>query len=157
MGDVLSLRGLSLSYGTAAPLLQGVDLQVAAGERIGLVGRNGAGKSTLLRLLSGELEPDRGEVVRSPSGLRVGRLEQEVPRDVAGTVSDVVGDGLPEFQSLLAEFARLSEQGGEVDLVRLEEVQRRIEAVGAWDLERRVSTVLSRLGLEPEGRFSGLS
>ncbi|REK07960.1 MAG: ATP-binding cassette domain-containing protein, partial [Acidobacteria bacterium] len=49
------------------------------------------------------------------------------------------------------------EQGGEVDLVRLEEVQRRIEAVGAWDLERRVSTVLSRLGLEPESRFSGLS
>ncbi len=55
-------RGVSFGYERAAPVLQDVDLEVRAGERLALLGANGSGKSTLGRLLVGLLRPDRGEV-----------------------------------------------------------------------------------------------
>jgi ATPase subunit of ABC transporter with duplicated ATPase domains len=66
---VIGLRSIDKFYGGRA-VLRGLDLSVAPGARIGLVGGNGAGKSTLLRLLAGLEEPDGGEVVRR-RGLRV--------------------------------------------------------------------------------------
>ena len=85
---LLSLRGVRLSLG-GPPLLDGVDLAVERGDRIGLLGRNGEGKSTLLRVLDGELGVEEGEVLRQ-SGLRVARLAQEVPEGELGTVGEVV-------------------------------------------------------------------
>jgi len=82
---LLGLNDVSLTFAGPA-LLDGVGLQIEDGERIGLLGRNGAGKSTLLRILLGTLAPDSGEVVRQP-GLRVSGLQQDVPLDLAGSVS----------------------------------------------------------------------
>jgi len=79
---VLTVRGLTLSYG-GDPLLAGVRCQIAAGERIALVGRNGSGKSTLLKLLAGEAEADSGEIVTA-SATRITRLPQEVPHALSG-------------------------------------------------------------------------
>jgi ATP-binding cassette subfamily F protein uup len=62
---LLQLTGIGLTFG-GAPLLQGVDLMVSAGERLCLVGRNGSGKSTLLKIAAGLVEPDSGTVVRKP-------------------------------------------------------------------------------------------
>ena len=81
---LLSLHDVRLTFVPPA-LLDGVDLQIEPGERIGLLGRNGAGKSTLLRVLEGTLAPDSGEVVRQP-GLRVAGLQQDVPAGLSGTV-----------------------------------------------------------------------
>ena len=57
---LLRLDSIHLHYGDK-PLLDGVDLLIEPGERLGLLGRNGAGKSTLLRVLAAEVEPDSGE------------------------------------------------------------------------------------------------
>jgi ATP-binding cassette subfamily F protein uup len=88
---LLDLKNVTLALG-GPPVLDGVNLRVAKGERICLLGRNGEGKSTLLRLLGGVIEPDSGEIVRQ-NGLRVGRLTQEMPPGIGGTVKEVVTAG----------------------------------------------------------------
>ncbi|HNX53393.1 MAG TPA: ATP-binding cassette domain-containing protein [Pontiellaceae bacterium] len=85
---LLSLQNLHIAFG-GPPLLDGVTLQIEPGERICLLGRNGEGKSTLLKIVSGDLEPDEGEIVRSRD-VRIARLQQTVPQDVHGTVFDLV-------------------------------------------------------------------
>ena len=98
----------AVDYSVGGPLLlENVDLAIDAGERIALIGRNGAGKSTLMRLLSGELKPDDGDI-RREGAVRVSRLEQEVPAGAAGTVFDVVAEGMGELGTWLAEFHHLS-------------------------------------------------
>src|SRR6516164_10319423 len=62
---LLQLGNVTMTFG-GAPLLDGVDLMVSAGERLCLVGRNGSGKSTLLKIAAGLAEPDSGTVVRKP-------------------------------------------------------------------------------------------
>ncbi|MCW2947997.1 MAG: transporter related protein [Actinoallomurus sp.] len=94
LGDVVNLinvEGLGKAYGPE-PLLDGVSLGVAAGDRIGVVGRNGGGKSTLVSLLAGRIEPDSGRATRTRD-LRVGYLTQrdEFPGD-ATVRSVVLGD-----------------------------------------------------------------
>jgi len=81
---LLGLNDVRLTFAGTA-LLDSVSLQIDDGERLGLLGRNGAGKSTLLRILEGTFAPDAGNVVRQ-AGLRVARLQQEVPPDLAGSV-----------------------------------------------------------------------
>ncbi len=89
---IVSLLDVSLSFG-GAPLLDRVNLQLDRGERVCLVGRNGAGKSTLMKVISGELQPDVGQVFRTP-GAVIATLRQEVPAGLTGTVLSVVeGDG----------------------------------------------------------------
>ncbi|MEI7850357.1 MAG: ATP-binding cassette domain-containing protein [Kiritimatiellales bacterium] len=85
---LLSLQNLHIAFGGPA-LLDGVTLQIEPGERICLVGRNGQGKSTLLKIVSGDLEPDKGAIVRSRE-VRIARLQQTVPQDIQGTVFDLV-------------------------------------------------------------------
>ena len=98
---LIQLKQLSLHIGATA-LFDRVDLTIEAGERVCLLGRNGEGKSTLLRLIAGELDAEDGEVQRKP-GLRIAQLPQDVPRDLAGSVYDVVAGGLGELGAVLAE------------------------------------------------------
>jgi branched-chain amino acid transport system ATP-binding protein len=92
-GPLLSVRGLRKSFG-ALPVIAGVDLQVDAGQALGILGPNGAGKSTLFNLITGDLRPDAGsvcldgqEVSRLPPSARclrgIGRSYQ-VPRPFTG-------------------------------------------------------------------------
>jgi ATP-binding cassette subfamily F protein uup len=156
---LIQLRDVTLGYG-GPPLLEGVELAIDPGERVCLVGRNGSGKTTLLRVLAGELEPDAGEMVRR-QGLRVARLGQDVPEAVEGTVFDVVAAGLGGLGELVQRYHRLShrlaEEGGEALLETLARVQHDLEAAGGWTLTQRVETVLSRLALDAEADFPGLS
>ena len=86
----ISVSGLKKSFEIGNNILDGVTFQVETGERVGLLGRNGAGKSTLFRILTGELDPDEGEVVLS-KGSRVGLISQ-IPVYPAGyTVEDEIG------------------------------------------------------------------
>src|SRR5258705_2967178 len=89
---LLSLRDVSLAFG-GPRLLDRVDLQIERGERVCLLGRNGEGKSTLLRLIQGVIAPDEGEVIRR-QGLRIARLEQEVPEGRGGSVAEEGAGGL---------------------------------------------------------------
>ena len=79
---LFTLLDLSHAFG-GPPVLDHVNFQVDAGERVCLIGRNGMGKSTLMRLIAGEMEPDSGSISRQP-GAHFARLNQEVPTDVVG-------------------------------------------------------------------------
>ncbi|MDR6937050.1 ATP-binding cassette domain-containing protein [Luteibacter sp. 3190] len=145
---------LNVDFSVGGPLLlEQVDLSLDTGERVCIVGRNGAGKSTLLKLIAGELHPDDGEI-RLQGGTRIARLTQEVPQDTTGSVFDVVADGLGELGHLLARYHHLIEQG---DMDALGDVQAKIEAQNAWDLDSRIEQVIERLELPAHSDFSELS
>ena len=146
----------NVDYSVGGPLLlENVELSIDPGERIALIGRNGAGKSTLLRLLSGAIKPDDGEV-RREAGVRIGWLEQEVPRGAEGDVFDVVAAGMGELGAWLAEYHHLSH--AEVfDAEAMGNVQTKIEAANGWGADQRVVETLDRLSLDGDASFAGLS
>jgi ABC transport system ATP-binding/permease protein len=90
--NLVNLEKVVKGYGQRV-LLDGVSAGVAAGERVGVVGRNGVGKSTLLTLLAGVEQPDSGRVTRARD-LRIGHLAQQ--DRLTGTVGDLVTGGRPE-------------------------------------------------------------
>ncbi len=87
-----------LRIGFRGPLLlDNVSCQIEAGQRIGLLGRNGAGKTTFMRILSGDIEPDSGQVNYSP-GITISLLPQEVPENLTGRIIDIVVSGSKKEQ-----------------------------------------------------------
>ena len=146
----------NVDYGVGGPLLlDDVVLSVEPGERIALIGRNGAGKSTLMRLIAGEIHPDDGEI-RREGGVRVARLEQEVPAGAEGDVWDVVAGGLGELGAWLAQYHHLS-HAEHVDTDALAKVQQKIEDAQGWSLDQRVTETLQRLELDGDALFARLS
>ncbi len=89
---LLQLGGIALTFG-GTPLLEGVDLSVAAGERVCLVGRNGSGKSTLLKIAAGLIEPDGGSCFRQPNAT-IRYLPQEPDFSGFATAAEYVEAGL---------------------------------------------------------------
>src|SRR5512136_2309794 len=102
------LHDVTVSFG-GPRLLDGVTLQIEAGERIGLLGRNGSGKSTLMKLLVGDIAPDKGQLVQS-GGVKIAMLPQDVPDDLPGMVYDIVASGSQEHVELLREYHELTIQ-----------------------------------------------
>src|SRR5688500_9618042 len=99
---LLTLQQVSLAYGHV-PLLERVDMNLEAGDRIALIGRNGAGKSSLLRVVAGEVRADDGEVRLRP-GLRLAYVAQEPPLAPDQSVFDAAAQGLGPAQALLTEY-----------------------------------------------------
>ena len=157
--SLITLQNISLSFGSP-PLLDNLDLSIDQGERICLIGRNGEGKSTLMKLIAGELAADEGQV-RKRGGVRIARLTQEVPRGYAGTVFELVADGLGELAGLVKRYhhlcVELAEGSGEAAMQRLSSVQQEMEAAGGWQLEQQAGQVISRMQLDPDAAFESLS
>ncbi len=91
--NLLNLESVSKAF-DIRPLLDGVSLGVAQGERIGVVGRNGDGKSTLLKIMAGTLEPDEGRVAKS-NAVHIGILSQADNAAAGATIREVVLGDLP--------------------------------------------------------------
>ena len=87
---LITLRNLTIAFGDP-PLLDGVDLQIQPGERVGLLGRNGEGKSTLMKIIHGDTTPDDGDVIRQKD-LRTALLAQELPAGIHGSIRAVVSE-----------------------------------------------------------------
>jgi ABC transport system ATP-binding/permease protein len=123
---LVALDRVSLAFGHL-PLLDQANFQIDPGERVAVIGRNGSGKSTLLQILSGDLPPDSGAVLRQP-GVRIARLVQDVPLSADRTVATVVGEGL-----------------GDLDVH------------DEWQREHQADMVMSRLSLPPDAIVDTLS
>lgn len=94
---LITCQNISIAFG-GHPLLNEASLCIERGERIGLLGRNGEGKSTLLKILSEELNPDSGEIVRE-RGMQVSMLSQQVPDDLTLSVAEIIREGLTTHSS----------------------------------------------------------
>ncbi len=146
---LLNLKSVTKSYGTNL-VLNDITWQIEQRRKIGLLGSNGAGKTTLFRIMTGELHPDRGEVIRSKQ-LKIGFLRQEYQLE----------DDLSLFDEMLKPFAQLLEL--HEDLRKLEQemsssndprklleiygkLQLEYESKGGYSYENRIETVLQGLG-----------
>jgi len=141
----LVVSDLRVSRG-GRPVLEGVDLAVAPGSRIGLVGENGRGKSTLLHVLAGTLPPDHGTVRRIGS---TGVAEQEIPVLDGRTVGELIDlelvavrDALRALDDASAALADGDADAGEAYAAALDAAT----ALDAWDADRRVDIALAALG-----------
>jgi ATP-binding cassette subfamily F protein 3 len=149
--SLLVISSLTIRLG-GRTLLDGADLTVDPGRRIGLVGRNGAGKSTLLRAIAGEMPIDGGDI-RLARNARLATVKQEAPEGPASLL-DTVLQGDPERLALLAETET-------ADPHRLAEVHERLRAIGAESAPSRAATILAGLGFDeaaqarPVSEFSG--
>jgi ATP-binding cassette subfamily F protein uup len=109
MPPLLQLRDIVVTLG-GAPLLDGAELSISAGDRIAVVGRNGSGKSTLFRIAAGEIAADRGTRFVQPSA-RLAYLPQEPDMSGFKTTLDYVLAGLHEFDDPYAARAMMAELG----------------------------------------------
>lgn len=128
---LVSLQSVSLGFGGPL-LLDEINLQIEAGEWIGLLGRNGAGKSSLLKVLSGSLQPDDGKIVYQQN-TRVAYLPQEVPLGLCGNIESIVVSGLEH----------LSNHKGDLE--------------SQWQQQLQVDQIISRMQLDPDADFQKLS
>lgn len=160
MHATLVAKSLAAGHGERS-LFAGLDLVVAPGDVVGLVGANGAGKSTLLRMLAGLAEPQEGSVTLSPPAATAGFLPQEPERRPGETVGGFLArrTGVAAAQSALDESTRALEEGraGAEDAYSL--ALERWLALGAADLTERAAEVTARLGLDagPDRSMSALS
>jgi ATP-binding cassette subfamily F protein uup len=154
--SLLRFDEISLEFGDQKILTE-ADFAIEAGERVCLIGRNGAGKSTTLKLISGELEPDRGEITRR-SDLVTSQLAQSLPAAMDMPVRDVVRTGLVEIEALLEEYKRRSALDlDRIGILELEALHAKIDAHEGWHIEQRVDTVITDLNLPADKKMSELS
>jgi ATPase subunit of ABC transporter with duplicated ATPase domains len=152
MSATLLARDLAAGHGDRT-LFSGLDLVVAPGDVVGLVGANGAGKSTLLRLLAGLGVPEQGAVSLSPSSATVGLLPQEPERRPGESVAEFLArrTGVAAAQTALDRASEALADGSPVDGVPADDAYAlALEhwlALGAADLEERAGEVCADVGL----------
>ena len=152
---LVRLKGVSLAFGNQV-LLNKVDLDINAGERVCVLGRNGEGKSTLLKILNKQIKPDEG-LVQHGDTLKVAALQQELPVTDPQTVYEVVASGLGELGETISAYHEEILKGEHVDLVRLERLQHVIEAHDGWLWQQKVDAILDRLDLPGDAAFDSMS
>ncbi|MBB3841219.1 ATP-binding cassette ChvD family protein [Runella defluvii] len=151
---IFSMSGVSKVIPPNRQIIKNIYLSFFYGAKIGVLGLNGSGKSTLLRIIAGIDKAYTGEVVFSP-GYSVGLLEQEPQFDPTKTVLEVVQEGTQEVVDLLKEFDQINEAFGDADadfdklLERQGEVQERLDALDAWDLDSKLERAMDALRCPP--------
>ncbi len=156
---LLELRNISLSF-SHPPLLDSISISIEKGERICLIGRNGEGKTTLLKIISGEICPDSGErLILNNSYFTY--LQQDLPKEIKGSVFDIVADGLGKIINLIKDYDEISKELEQKEtktkINKLIKIQDEIDSINGWELKHQVNEILSRMKLNPNNDFSLLS
>ncbi len=151
---VYTMRDLRRFYPPDREVLRGINISMFPGAKIGVIGANGSGKSSLLRIMAGEDDGYSGEARLTP-GFTVGYLAQEPKLDDTKTVLGNVEDGVAATKALLAAYDEVMSQWGEPDAdydklgTRQAELEDKLAATGAWDLDRTLEIAMDALRLPP--------
>eukprot|EP00601_Ochromonadales_sp_CCMP2298_P001112 CAMPEP_0173191444 /NCGR_PEP_ID=MMETSP1141-20130122/12884_1 /TAXON_ID=483371 /ORGANISM="non described non described, Strain CCMP2298" /LENGTH=805 /DNA_ID=CAMNT_0014115625 /DNA_START=80 /DNA_END=2497 /DNA_ORIENTATION=- len=156
----MGLEKVGLMYGNEV-ILNDASFRVSTGDRLGLVGPNGGGKSTQLKILSGELEPTTGEILKSSANLRVAFLRQEFVEGLAmdKSLQEELMTAFVEEARILQDIAACEEEVGattddpkkmENVLDRLQKLQDQAIARECYALEAKVLKVMDSMGFTAE-------
>ncbi|MFP4502460.1 MAG: ABC-F family ATP-binding cassette domain-containing protein [Candidatus Hydrogenedentota bacterium] len=151
--SLVRLENITKSF-AGSPVLDGIDLRVETGERVGLIGRNGTGKSTIFRIITGEVRPDGGVVERMKKA-RVACLAQIPDVDAHRTIHDITLDGFADLVAMETELAALEQRMAEGDERVMETYATRQDTFmlrGGYEFRAHVKRVLTGLGFTP-GEF----
>src|SRR5580700_3041108 len=141
---IYTMRGLKRFYPPDREVLKGINLSFYPGAKIGVIGGNGSGKSSLLRIMAG-----------LDDGFSVGYLEQEPQLDETKDVAGNVAEGVGEAKRLVDRYNEVCAAFGDADadidalLAEQGELQSKIDAAGAWDLDRTFEIAMDALRLPP--------
>nr|WP_220185998.1 ABC-F family ATP-binding cassette domain-containing protein [Paenactinomyces guangxiensis] len=153
---LLQTKNIDKSFGGTI-VLEGISIQVREHDRVGLIGVNGAGKSTLLKCITGELQPDSGEIMLSKKA-RIGYLAQQTGLDSTLTIWDELLSVFTELQQMEADLRKLEQEMGQErvyndeklyqkTLEKYASLQQAYEERGGYGYEARIRGVLHGLGL----------
>ncbi len=162
---IFSMVGLNKIYPPQKQVLKNIYLSFFYGAKIGIIGLNGSGKSTLLKIIAGVEKEFQGDVVWSP-GYSVGYLEQEPKLDDTKTVKEIVQEGVQEIVDVLKEYEEINEKFGlpeyyedsdkmDVLFARQAELQDKIDATDAWNLDSKLERAMDALRCPPEDQLVG--
>ncbi|HEX9969647.1 MAG TPA: energy-dependent translational throttle protein EttA [Acidimicrobiales bacterium] len=151
---IFTMRDLRRFYPPDREVLKGINISMYPGAKIGVLGANGSGKSSLLKIMAGEDDGYTGEARLTP-GFTVGYLAQEPHLDPKKDVLGNVEDGVAETKGLVDRYNAVCEAMGDPDadfdklLAEQSDLQDKIDAAGAWDLDRTLEVAMDALRLPP--------
>ena len=157
---IFSMVGVNKIFPPQKQVLKNIYLSFFYGAKIGIIGLNGSGKSTLLKIIAGIDKDYQGEVVFSP-GYSVGYLEQDPKLEPGKTVKEIVQEGVQEIVDTLKEYEEVNERFGDPEVLedpdkmdalinRQAELQDKIDATDAWNLDSRLERAMDALRCPPE-------
>ena len=152
---IFSMVGVSKSFGPQKRVLNNIYLSFFYGAKIGIIGLNGAGKSTLMKIIAGVEKEYEGEVVFSP-GYSVGYLEQDPKLDPEKTVVECVREGVQPVMDMLREYDEVNNAFADPDadyeklLSRQAELQDKLDAADAWNIDNRLERAMDALRCPPD-------
>ncbi len=144
---MITASNISLSYGTQV-LFKEVNIKFTPGNCYGIIGANGAGKSTFLKILSGEIEPDTGEIIMTP-GERMAVLRQDHFAFNDYRVIDTVIMGYQKLYDIMQERDAIYAKPdfSEEDGIRAAELESEFAELGGWEAEANAGQMLDGLGI----------
>jgi ATPase subunit of ABC transporter with duplicated ATPase domains len=147
VGTVITVSTLSLSFGSRF-LFKDVTLKFTPGNCYGIIGANGSGKSSFLKILSGELEPDKGEISVG-TGKRMSVLSQDHFAFEEHRVLDTVVMGSPKLHAVGRERETLyaKSEFTDADGMRASELEAEFGELGGWEAEAQAATLMAGLGV----------
>ena len=154
---MISTSNITLRIGKKA-LFEDVNIKFTEGNCYGLIGANGAGKSTFLKILSGQLEPSKGEVVISP-GERLSFLQQDHFKYDSYSVLDTVIMGNARLYEIMKEKDAIyaKEDFTEEDGIKASELEGEFATMNGWEAESDAAQLLNGLGVETENHYKLMS
>ncbi|MCW8897693.1 MAG: energy-dependent translational throttle protein EttA [Flavobacteriales bacterium] len=157
---IFSMNKVGKTLPNGKVILKDIYLSFFYGAKIGIIGLNGSGKSTVMKIIAGVEKSYQGDVTFSP-GYTVGYLEQEPQLDETKTVKEIVQEGAQETIDVLNEYELVNNSFGnpevyenpekmEAAMKRQAELQDKIDALNAWELDAKLARAMDALNCPPE-------